>query len=155
MARTTIALNDEAYRRLKQAKRKGESFSEVVIRTMRECGNTAGEILDLSERDTPPRFDAAGDAGPQTPEPAMIFDTPFVSHCLRGLAAGEMGCARRFAAARRILPGRTTIITVGKLAVVYPKSWQVLGRLETLDHLPPAPRHCGDRRRVNPIGRLM
>ncbi len=70
MAHKTITLNDEAYRRLKQAKRKGESFSEVVIRTMRERGNTdeeildlgergntAGEILDLSERDPPPRFD--------------------------------------------------------------------------------------------------
>ena len=57
MAHKTITLNDEAYRRLKQGKRKGESFSEVVIRTMRERGNTAGEILDLSERDPPPRFD--------------------------------------------------------------------------------------------------
>ena len=44
MARKTITLNDEAYRRLKQAKRKGESFSEVVIRTMRERGNTDGRF---------------------------------------------------------------------------------------------------------------
>lgn len=44
MASHTVNLSDEAYRRLRAAKREGESFSDVVNRTLR----TGGSILDLA-----------------------------------------------------------------------------------------------------------
>lgn len=54
MARTTITLNDEAYRLLKQSNRKGESFSQVILRSVHPLANTAGELLDLTEAETLP-----------------------------------------------------------------------------------------------------
>lgn len=49
MASTTITLNDEAYRLLKLAKLKGESFSEVILRNVHQRADTAGELLDMTE----------------------------------------------------------------------------------------------------------
>ena len=57
MASTTITLNEEAYRRLRLLKQKGESFSDVVIRRLPQHADTFGELLDFSEQDPPPRLD--------------------------------------------------------------------------------------------------
>jgi predicted CopG family antitoxin len=57
MASTNITLSQPAYERLKKLKTHGESFSDVILRELPERANTAGELLELTERDEPPRFD--------------------------------------------------------------------------------------------------
>lgn len=47
MGTTTISLKDEAYERLKDAKREGESFSDVVIR-LTESADTEERIAELA-----------------------------------------------------------------------------------------------------------
>jgi len=47
MGTTTISLRDEAYERLKEAKRGDESFSDVVLR-LTGPGRTEGELADLA-----------------------------------------------------------------------------------------------------------
>lgn len=54
MASTNITLNEEAYRLLKSAKRKGESFSAVILRNVHRRADTAGQLLDLTETDELP-----------------------------------------------------------------------------------------------------
>ncbi len=52
----------------------------------------------------------------------MIADTTFVSDLLKELRRGESGPAREFFAGHRREIIRTTIITVGELAVLFPTS---------------------------------
>jgi predicted CopG family antitoxin len=47
MGTTTISLRDEAYRLLKEEKREGESFSDVVIR-LTESADTEKRIEELA-----------------------------------------------------------------------------------------------------------
>jgi predicted CopG family antitoxin len=47
MGTTTISLKDEAYARLKEAKREGESFSDVVLR-LTASPTTDEEIAELA-----------------------------------------------------------------------------------------------------------
>lgn len=47
MGTTTISLRDEAYRRLKEEKREGESFSDVVIR-LTDSADTEKRIEELA-----------------------------------------------------------------------------------------------------------
>jgi len=47
MGTTTISLRDEAYDRLKEAKREGESFSDVVLR-LTDSPTTEEAIADLA-----------------------------------------------------------------------------------------------------------
>jgi predicted CopG family antitoxin len=47
MGTTTISLKDEAYRRLKEEKREGESFSDVVMR-LTESADTEERIEELA-----------------------------------------------------------------------------------------------------------
>ncbi|WP_435176548.1 antitoxin VapB family protein [Halorussus sp. AFM4] len=47
MGTTTISLKDEAYDRLKEAKREGESFSDVVLR-LTESADTEERIAELA-----------------------------------------------------------------------------------------------------------
>jgi hypothetical protein len=46
----TITLNTEAVARLKRNKLPGDSYSDVVLREMPDCGETAGELLHRLER---------------------------------------------------------------------------------------------------------
>jgi predicted CopG family antitoxin len=57
MASTTISVNDEAYKLLKEARGKGESFSDVIIEHVRPpAAKTFGELLDRLEK-MPPKLD--------------------------------------------------------------------------------------------------
>lgn len=47
MGTTTISLRDEAYDRLKDAKREGESFSDVVLR-LTQSADTEDQIAELA-----------------------------------------------------------------------------------------------------------
>lgn len=47
MGTTTISLRDEAYNRLKEAKREGESFSDVVLR-LTDSPDTEEQIAELA-----------------------------------------------------------------------------------------------------------
>lgn len=47
MGTTTISLRDEAYDRLREAKREGESFSDVVLR-LTESADTEERIAELA-----------------------------------------------------------------------------------------------------------
>lgn len=47
MGTTTISLKDEAYHRLLEAKREGESFSDVVLR-LTESPDTEKQIAELA-----------------------------------------------------------------------------------------------------------
>lgn len=47
MGTTTISLKDEAYKRLKDAKREGESFSDVVLR-LTHSPNTEDQIAEFA-----------------------------------------------------------------------------------------------------------
>src|SRR5688500_13165599 len=49
MASTTISVNEEAYKLLKQAREKGQSFSDVIIGHVRPPAKTFGELLDRLE----------------------------------------------------------------------------------------------------------
>jgi predicted CopG family antitoxin len=58
MASTTISVNADAYKLLKQARGKGESFSDVIIEHVRPPGaKTFGELLDRLEKMPPPKID--------------------------------------------------------------------------------------------------
>jgi predicted CopG family antitoxin len=58
MASTTISVNEEAYKLLKDAKGKGESFSDVIIQHVRPpAATTFGELLDRLEQSPPPQID--------------------------------------------------------------------------------------------------
>ena len=58
MASTTISVNEEAYKLLKEAKGKGESFSDVIIQHVRpQAAATFGELLDRLEKSPPPQID--------------------------------------------------------------------------------------------------
>lgn len=51
MATTTISLTTEAYELLSRLKRKGQSFSEVILENLRSKPRTCGELLAELERD--------------------------------------------------------------------------------------------------------
>jgi predicted CopG family antitoxin len=51
MASTNVNLNAEAYKALRSAKKKGQSFSDVVLRYVRPKPRTCGELLDELEND--------------------------------------------------------------------------------------------------------
>jgi len=55
MATRTIAINEEAYRRLKKLKQPGDSFTDVILREIPDVLETAGEILDYFEKHPPPK----------------------------------------------------------------------------------------------------
>ena len=57
MATTTIALTELAYKRLKNQKLPGESFSDVVLREIPEPCETAGDVLESLQRNPPSRVD--------------------------------------------------------------------------------------------------
>jgi len=46
MATTTISLKTEAYRALAKAKRKGQSFSDVILAYVRPPARSCGELLE-------------------------------------------------------------------------------------------------------------
>ncbi|HMO64667.1 MAG TPA: antitoxin VapB family protein [Verrucomicrobiota bacterium] len=50
MATTTISVTAEAHALLKEAKEPGESFSDVILRTIVPPARTAGELLDRMEK---------------------------------------------------------------------------------------------------------
>jgi predicted nucleic acid-binding protein len=54
----------------------------------------------------------------------MIADTTFVSDLLKERRRGVRGPATEFLQAHRREPIRTSIITAGELAVLFPASWQ-------------------------------
>jgi predicted CopG family antitoxin len=50
MASTTISVNSEAYKRLKEAKPPGKSFSDVILHYVIPPSRTAGDLLrDLEQ----------------------------------------------------------------------------------------------------------
>ena len=51
MATTTISLTTEAYHTLSKLKKKGQSFSEVIVEHLRFRPETCGELLAELERD--------------------------------------------------------------------------------------------------------
>lgn len=51
MATTTISLTTEAYEILAHMKRKGQSFSDVIVENLRPRALTCGELLEELERD--------------------------------------------------------------------------------------------------------
>jgi predicted CopG family antitoxin len=59
MTTRTIAINEEAYRRLKKLKQPGDSFSEVILRELPDSLVTAGEILDYFEKHPVPKANPA------------------------------------------------------------------------------------------------
>ena len=59
MASTHVTLNDEAYRLLRKLKQRGESFSDVILRSVHRRADTFGELLDYAEQDPPPQLDMA------------------------------------------------------------------------------------------------
>ena len=69
MASTNVNLNAEAYRALQKAKKKGQSFSEVVLRYVKPKPRTCGELLDELERE----FDGV-----------RIFDPELIRHVKSG-----------------------------------------------------------------------
>jgi hypothetical protein len=54
MACTNITLNAAAYERLKNMKRPGQSFSDVVLQYLAPPADTCGELLDRLEKAPPP-----------------------------------------------------------------------------------------------------
>jgi predicted CopG family antitoxin len=58
MASTTISVNAEAYKLLKEHKKAGGSFSDVIIEHVRPpAARTFGELLDRLETEPPPKID--------------------------------------------------------------------------------------------------
>jgi predicted CopG family antitoxin len=57
MASTTISVNDQAYKLLKKARAKGQSFSDVIIDYVQPPAKTFGELLDRLEEMPPPPID--------------------------------------------------------------------------------------------------
>jgi predicted CopG family antitoxin len=55
MASVTISISPEALARLKKLKRRGETFTEVILREVYEPCDTGREILDSLKRDYPPK----------------------------------------------------------------------------------------------------
>lgn len=51
MATTTISVTTEAYHALSRLKRKGQSFSEVIVEHLRSRPETCGELLAELEKD--------------------------------------------------------------------------------------------------------
>ena len=51
MATMNINVKSEAYEALKSLKKKGESFSDVILKHLRPMPKTCGELLDELERD--------------------------------------------------------------------------------------------------------
>ncbi len=51
MATTTISLSTDAYQALARLKKKGQSFSGVILEHLRPKPRTCGELLDELERD--------------------------------------------------------------------------------------------------------
>jgi predicted CopG family antitoxin len=51
MATTTISIKTEAYETLARLKKKGQSFSDVMLQNLRAKPKTCGELLDELERD--------------------------------------------------------------------------------------------------------
>ena len=55
MATTTIAISQDAYKRLKKFKGPGDTFSAVLLRELPEPLGTAGEVLDYFEAHDVPK----------------------------------------------------------------------------------------------------
>jgi predicted CopG family antitoxin len=51
MATTTISVTTEAYETLAALKKKGDSFSDVILKHLRPKAETCGDLLDELERD--------------------------------------------------------------------------------------------------------
>lgn len=57
MAHMTITIDEQAYKLLSSLKRKGDSFSKVILRHVNRPVDTAGELYDLIDRTPAPEVD--------------------------------------------------------------------------------------------------